>query len=436
MVSNKQRLHDSGNISRLTDHLFRHEAGKMVAVLVRIFGTENLELAEDVVQDTFVAAMRTWPLKGIPQNPSAWLFRAAKNKAVDVVRRNKFSRQYDFSQAGNPLLESEYTLSAAIDAIWNEESIPDDLLRMMFACSHPGISPENQITLMLKTLCGFSVTEIAKAFLTSEETISKRLYRTREFLRKKKLRPEFPATAELKGRTDAVLRAVYLLFNEGYNATDNDELIRRDLLQHAMYLCRLLCDSPHVQMPEVHAAMGLMCFHAARINSRLNQDGEIILLARQDRSKWDPDLIREGNDFMNKAASGDVVSTYHLEAAIAYEHCIAASFEETNWQRILECYDWLVRINPTPVTHLNRLAVVYSISGAEKVLSEIASSSLKGLEDHYLYHSLLGELYSKIDVCKAREAYERAIQLTKSKVEKKLLTGKLEGLQYYKWNPY
>lgn len=417
----------SANINQLTDHLFRHESGKMVAVLTKIFGTENLELSEDVVQETFIAAVQVWSLKGLPGNPSAWLMRTAKNKAIDVIRKNKFSSQIDFSDPERKLLQSEYTLATQIEKLWQEDEIKDDLLRMMFACCHQEVTVENQITLILKTLCGFSTAEIAKAFFTSEDTISKRLYRTKEFFRSKKIKPEFPDTTQLKGRTDAVLKTIYLIFNEGYNSTHSDELIRKDLLQQAMYLCKLLCDNPNTQLPEVYAAMALMCFHASRIDSRISSEGEIILLAQQDRSKWNWKLIEDGNMYLNKAAFGDSLNTYHIEAAIAFEHCIAISFEKTNWLQILAHYDLLVQMHPTAIVALNRLTVVYKINGAEETLKELNQSPyLKEWEKQYLYYSLLGEIYTQTDKRKAITNFEKAITLTHSEAERKLLKRKME----------
>lgn len=401
----------------------------MVAVLTKVFGTENLELSEDVVQETFLTAVRVWSLKGLPANPSAWLMRAAKNKAIDTLRKNKFSACIDFSDPGRKLLQSEYTLAIQIEKLWQEDEIRDDLLRMMFACCHPDIAAESQITLILKTLCGFSTAEIAKAFLTSEDTVSKRLYRTKEFFRARKIRPQFPDISQLKDRIEAVLKAIYLIFNEGYNSTYFDKLIRKDLLQQALYLCGLLCGNPQTQLPQVYAAMALMCFHASRIDSRIDPQGEIILLAQQDRSKWDWKLIEEGNEYLNKAAFGDSLSTYHIEAAIAYEHCIAESFEKTNWQQILAYYDSLVLMHPTAIVSLNRLTVVYKILGAEETIKELNQSPyLKEWEKHYLYYSLLGELYASTDKQKASWCFEKAIALTDSGAEKKLLKKKIEQL--------
>ena len=413
------------NITKLTDQLFRHEAGKMVAVLTKIFGTENLQLSEDTVQDTFVTAIRVWSLKGIPDNPSAWLFRAAKNKAIDVLRKNKFSTQIDFSNPERTLLQSEYTLTTVIEKLWQEDEIADDVLRMMYACCHPDIAEEAQVTLMLKTICGFSTTEIAKAFVTSEDTISKRLYRTKEFFRARKIKPAFPQPAQLQTSTNAVLKTIYLLFNEGYNSTHTQKFIRKDLMTQAMYLCGLLCSSQHTQLPEVFAAMALMCFHAARINSRIDTNGEIILLSEQNRNKWDAALIAQGNDYMNKAASGNDISSYHIEAAIAYEHCSAPAFEQTNWQNILSYYDMLAVINPSSVVLLNRLTVIFKVYGAEKTLAEIEASSFrKEWEKNYLYHCLMGDIYAGSNKAAAKLAYETAEGLTKSEAEKKLLRKK------------
>ena len=419
------------NINTLTDHLFRHESGKMVSVLTKIFGTENLETAEDVVQQTFIDALSVWKLKGIPDNPSAWLFRVAKNKAIDVIRKNKHSVQYDFADGERILLTSEYTLATTMENFWKEELIKDDMLRMMFACCHPAISNENQITLVLKTLCGFSTAEIAKAFLTSEDTVSKRLYRTKEFFRNEKIKLEIPSLTELESRTHGVLNSIYLLFNEGYNSTHSEKLIRQDMIEEAMMLCKLLTENDHTQLPEVFALMALMCFHSARSKSRLTPDGEIILLSRQDRSKWDVELIDRGNEYMNRAVPDDTgsneISAYHIEAAIAFEHCTAESFDKTNWVRILELYEWLCRISFSPIAELNKAVAIMQVHGAKKALESIENiPERKRLESFYLYHSLLGEIHSRLNhSSKAKKYFEAAINLTQSESEKKMLKDKI-----------
>ncbi|MEP7228776.1 MAG: sigma-70 family RNA polymerase sigma factor [Ginsengibacter sp.] len=417
-------------VQQLTAHLFRNESKKMISVLVKIFGTENFETAEDVVQDTLLQAMHIWKMKGVPDNPSGWLFRVAKNKAIDIIRRNKHSVQFDFTDKEKILLTSEYTLNNTMENFWKEEFIKDDLLRMMFACCHPEISPENQITLMLKTLCGFSTAEIAKAFLTSEDTVSKRLYRTKEFFRQHKTKLEIPSVNEIKNRTDSVLNTIYLIFNEGYNSTNSEELIRKDVIAEAMILCKLLAENEHIQQPEVFALMALMCFHSSRSESRVTTEGEIILLPMQDRKKWNRFLIDEGNEYMNKAAFGDVVSTYHLEAAIAYEHCSAQNFRDTNWKRILEYYEWLCRIAPSPINELNKTIAVMELYGAATALEQLESiEDKKKLETYYLYYSLFGEIHSRLhNLPAAKKYFETAVQLTHSDKERNMLRNKILAL--------
>jgi len=317
-----------------------------------------------------------------------------------------------------------------MDEFWKEELINDDVLRMMFACCHPGIAEEAQVTLILKTLCGFSTAEIARSFLTNEETISKRLYRTKEFFRQNKVKLVIPSTEELKARTNAVLNSIYLLFNEGYNSTHSEELIRRDLIDESQRLCKLLTENSKTQVPETFALMALICFHSSRTESRLTAEGEIILLPNQNRSKWNTRLISEGNDYMNKAAFGDTISTYHLEAAIAFEHCTAESFEKTNWGRILDYYNWLSEIAPSPVTALNRAVAVMQINGPAAALKTIAEiTDKKKLESFYLYHSLLGEIHLRLhNSTLAKQYFKNAMQQTRSEAEKKMLRDKISVL--------
>ena len=420
-----------GNVDKLVDHLFRHEAGKMVSVLTRTFGVENIEIAEDVVQDALVQAVQTWPIRGIPDNPSAWLYRAAKNKAIDILRHSDHSVRLD------PLDESSLADPASpfqdtLDDLWREDLVKDDMLRMMFACCHPGIPEENQVTLILKTLCGFSTAEIARAFLTSEDTISKRLYRTRLYFRKHRIQFILPPPTELKSRTDTVLNSIYLLFNEGYSSTVSESLVREDLMEEAMLLCRMLTENPSTAMPETFALMALMCFHASRNDGRTTPAGEIILLADQDRSKWNRGLIALGNEFMAKAAAGDSASRYHIEAAIAFEHCTAKHFEETDWKRILELYEWLCRAFPSPISELNRAVAVMRVHGADEALKTVAAIREKKIESYFLYHSLVGEIYSRLDMTpEANAEFAIAVTLTKSETERKLLRSKLAGMEHF-----
>lgn len=420
----------NNNIENTVNHLFREEAGKMVAVLVKIFGSENFELAEDVVQDALINALETWKFKGLPDNPRAWLYSVARNKAIDIIRRNKHSKTFDFSDPDRQLLASEFTLATTMDHFWSEHQIKDDFLGMMYACCHPGISPENQITLILKSLSGFSTKEVARSFLTSEDTVSKRVYRTKEYFRKHKLRPEIPSPEELGDRTSVVLQAIYQIFNEGYNATHSDTLVREDLISQALSLCKALLENEKTRLPEADALMALMCFHTARSDGRLTEEGELIILQKQDRSKWNKELISAGQHYLNKASYGKKISSYHLEATIAHEHCIAISYDATNWPMILKCYNLLLNQRFDPVVFLNRCVVLIEVEGEDKALSEL--HRLKDnpqLNKYYLYYSILGELYQRSNqVSLARKALRKAIELTQSKQEKKFLNKKLKQL--------
>jgi RNA polymerase sigma-70 factor (ECF subfamily) len=401
----------------------------MVSVLTRIFGTSNLELAEDVVQDTLLKAFEAWSINGIPDNPSAWLYRVARNEAITIIRKNKHSIHYDFTESKITLLLSEVPESS-IDPLWKEEAVKDDMLRMMFACCHPEISAENQIILILKLLCGFSTAEIAKAFLLPDDTVSKRLYRTKELFRNHQASLSIPSPAELKSRTDAVLNAIYLLFNEGYNATQAEQHIRKDLMEEAMLLCRLLIENEYTCIAETYALMALMCFHASRSNTRLSTTGEIILLSEQNRSQWDTRLIDAGNWNMHLASQSELISAYHIEAAIAYEYCCADSFDKTNWDKIVQYYQWLSNISYSPFTLLNMAVAMMYAEGPEAALNILCHIPDKErMENFYLYHAVLGEIYLKLNnIPEARLHLKKSISLTKSDAEKKLLQEKIERL--------
>ncbi len=415
------------NIDQAVSHLFRQESGKMVAVLVKIFGTENLELAEDVMQDALVRALETWKFHGIPDNPRAWLYRTAKNKAIDVIRRNKHSQTIDFSAPERQLLTSEYTLATTVGNYWQDDHIKDDFLAMMYACCHPELSPENQITLILKSLCGFSTKEVAKAFLTTEDAVSKRLYRTKEYFRKNKTRPEIPSAGELGSRTTSVLNAIYLMFNEGFNSTHSDQLIREDLIHQAMMLCKSLLENKRTELAQGYALMALMCFHSARTDSRLTPEGELILLAQQNREEWNRDLITLGNQYLNKAAFGDKISAYHLEAAIAYEHCVAKNYESTNWKRILGYYDALLSNSDDPIVFMNRCLVILQLNGPESALKNLNTvKDNKQLQKYYLFHASLGEIQTRLGrKTEAAQSFQKALKLTQSNQEKRFLRDKI-----------
>jgi RNA polymerase sigma factor (sigma-70 family) len=418
-------LDNSLQIEQKAEHLFRYEWGKLVAVLTKLFGPQNLQLAEDVVQDTLLKAFNNWKINGLPQNPSAWLFTVARNKAVDVLRQQK--RKDEFSKGIAPLLQSEYTLVPTIQDIINTNSIEDDQLRMMFVCCHPSLSTEAQVALILKTLCGFSVTEIARAFVIGYDTIEKRVYRAKQNFRENNVQFELPSAAELNNRLDNVLIAVYLLFNEGYNSTQHNNLIRTDLMQEAVCLCELICRSSTVNHSGAHALMALIYFTASRNESRLDAEGNILLLQQQDRSKWNSALIQNGIHHLEVSAAGETISKYHLEAGIAYEHAKAAGYAATNWQNILQCYNLLCKLYPSPVVELNRAIVISELYGPSDGIKAIESiTQLTSLKKYYLLPATLGELYLQLkQYDKARYYFLEAIALTHAASEKKLLQQKI-----------
>lgn len=375
------------------DNLFRREAGKITAVLTRVFGINNLELVEDVVQDTLLKALQQWPLGGIPENPEAWIYKAARNKAVDILRKEKLKDKY--SSDLSYLYKSEWTLSKTISEVFSENEIKDDQLRMIFTCCHPAVPVESQVALALKTLCGFGIKEIAKAFLLNEETIAKRITRAKAVLRNDNVRFQIPAGDELKERLSIVLSTLYLLFNEGYNSMDEETLIREDLIAEAIRLTLLLCDHKLTDTPAVHALLSLMLFHTARIPARSDNLGNIFLLEEQDRRLWNRSIINEGIRHMGLSAEGDEVTEYHLEAGIAYFYTTAESFEKTEWEKILRIYDLMYEMNNSPVVGLNRAIVFAQVHGPIAGIEEIKKLEDNTLDKYYLYHSALGEMYSR-----------------------------------------
>ena len=412
------------HINQLIDHLFRHESGKMISVLSKLLGLQNLETANDIVQDSLLKAMNTWSFKGIPENPSAWLYRVAKNKAVDFLRREKkfkeVSPQYSY------LLQSEYTLASTVNNLFLENEIQDSQLRMIFACCHPAIAEESQIALTLKTLCGLSVGEIAKAFLTTDETIAKRIYRAKEKIKAEKIEMEVPVDEELISRLDIVLKSLYLLFNEGYNSSHPVQLIREDLCEEGMRLCYLLTENKITSYPRAKALLSLMCFQASRLDARLDDKGNIILLKHQDRRKWSRALIQKGFDYLDAASEPFEISTYNIEAAIASLHAASPSFEQTDWKSIYHLYEMLYQIQPNPVVAMNKaIASAYAIS-KQNALKELRQ--IKGLEEHHLYYATLGEIYFDLENrSEAKKCFTRALYLTSSGLEQQLLINKIKN---------
>lgn len=424
---------EQNRVAQLIDHLFRHQSGKMIAVLTRIFGMHNLEMIEDVVQESFLRAMQTWTFNQLPDNPGGWLMQVARNRAIDIIRRHQHFQQYSRELATELLQETENT----VQQFFGEAEIADSQLRMIFACCHPSLKEEDQVALTLKTVSGFGVAEIAHALLTNEAAIQKRLYRAKQFLKDNQIALDIPAGQELARRLDIVYTVLYLLFNEGYNSGNANELIRKDLCAEAMRLCLLLAEHKAGKQPTTFALLSLMCFQASRFESRIDENNSIILLQHQDRSTWNKALIQKGYDFLNLSSQGDDLTVYHLESAIAAEHCLADSFAATNWQRMLQLYDLLLMQKRMPLVILNRAIVMAQLHQTAAAMQEIWQ--INGIEQlintQYIFSAVVGELYIQLgDDHNAHIFLQKALTLTTSLAEKKLITTKLETLSRTKLN--
>lgn len=399
----------------------------MIAVLTRIFGIHNLSLVEDTVQETFLKALQVWKYRAVPENPSGWLMQVARNRTIDLIRRQQ--RLTDISTELSMRLQSE--TENVVQQLFLDTEIADSQLRMIFTCCHPALSMEDQVALTLKTVSGFSVPEIARALVSNDAAIQKRLYRAKEYIRTNNIPFEIPAGLALSQRLEAVYTVLYLLFNEGYNSMKADELIRHDLCAEAMRLCKLLTEHKVGAQPASFALLSLMCFQASRFDSRVGEENTIILLQQQDRSKWDRELIRMGYHFLNQSSNGDYLSVYHIESAIAAEHCLAADFESTNWGSLLRLYDFLLEHKPIPIVQLNRSVILAQTAGVETAIDTILDipDIATLLDRHYIYAAVLGDLYRRAgNISEAGRLLEKARRLTPSLAEKKLLQEKLNDL--------
>ncbi len=407
-------------IHGLADHLFRRESGKMVSILTGIYGTRNLQLAEDVVQEAMIRALKTWPHGGIPENPAAWLLRTAKNLAIDHLRREQ-----NFL-GKEPEIIAETTRHPSPDAM--DDGFSDDQLRLMFVCCHPALAQEVQVALALKTLCGFSPAEIAKAFLISESAVSKRLVRARQRIRDESIPFEIPDENGLPGRLDGVLETLYLVFNEGHKASHGNEVVRTGLCFEAIRLTSLLSSHPAGNHPQVHALAALMALTAARLPARTDAEGCLVRLEDQDRNKWDKELIHAGIRHLAQSKGGSPPGEYHLQAGIAACHSLAANDAATDWPRILKLYDSLMEIRPSPVVALNRAVAISKTTGPAAGISEIAKPAISGaLKNYHLLHAVLGELELKCgDPQKASEHFRRALDLAETRPERSHLSRMIE----------
>lgn len=414
------------NVPGLVDHLFRHQAGRMIATLVRIFGAHQIDLAEEVVQEALLKALQQWSYRGVPENPTAWLIQVAKHRALDVLRREN-SLQAKTDELTRAFAEQE--------VLANQQStsteLLDDTLAMIFMACHPALPREGRVALTLKTVGGFGTSEIARAFLAKEPTIAQRLVRAKRLIREEGIRFELPSEHEMSARLASVLEVLYLLFNEGYTAHAGENLVRADLCAEALRLGTLLIRHPATRQPKAHALLALMYFHTARVAARVNAGGELFVLAEQDRARWDRRLIAQGFWHLERSAAGTEFSEYHLQAAIAACHAAAASYELTNWAEIVRLYDLLLGLNPSPVIALNRAVALAKWQGAEAGVRAVeAISEHPALQHYYLLPATLGELWRELgEPDRAASYYRQALQQPCSEPERRFLAKQLEAVQ-------
>ena len=403
----------------LIPHLFRTEFRKITAVLCKHFGIEHIEIAEDIASDTFLSAVETWTYKGLPTNPTAWLYAVAKNKA-----KNYFHRSNIFSEKIAREIKKSSFQTEELEINLSEENITDSQLQMLFAICHPSIPTEAQIGLALRILCGFGINEIATAFLTNNETINKRLFRAKEKLRTEKVTIEFPHIKEINDRLETVLTTLYLLFSEGYYSESNDTILREDLCDEAMRLTFMLIENEQTNLPKVNALYSLMCFHASRFEARKNENGEIVLYNDQDESLWNQELIIKGIYFLHEASKGNEISKYHIEASIAYWHTIKSDTKE-KWENILQLYNQLLVLEYSPIAALNRTYALSKVKGKQEAICEAEKLNLTS---NHFYFTLLGELHTGIDNNKAKENFKKAFELSKTQTDEQTIQKKIDQL--------
>jgi RNA polymerase sigma-70 factor, ECF subfamily len=410
------------------DHLFRRQAGQMVATLTRTFGSQHLALAEDAVQDALMTAMQQWPFRGVPDNPEGWLFQVARNRALDRLRHGKMAAEKEAALARDvPTLESP----GEAPLLRNElPPVEDDQLGLLFLTCHPSLAADARVALALKLVGGFSVGEIARAFLSQETAIAQRLVRAKRQLRDEKVSFGMPAPADLPERLVSVLDALYLMFNEGYAATAGDQLIRADVAQEATRLVRMTAMHPATTAPRAWALLSLMLLHAARFPARVDEDGTLFLLREQDRAKWDHPMIAEGMLALDRASAGNEVTAFHLEAGIAACHAAAPSWESTDWVEIVSLYDELLALTRSPVVAMNRAVAVSRVDGALSGLAALdAIEDLKALERYPQLPAIQAELWREAgDIGRAISCYRAALGLARSAPEHRWLTSRLSLL--------
>jgi RNA polymerase sigma factor (sigma-70 family) len=419
------RAASEGTATTAFDHLFRHEAGRMAGAVVRLVGLGNLDLIDDVVQDTLVHAMEVWKFAGPPDNPAAWLMRAARNRAIDLIRRQRTARR--FAPEVADLLTTEWSLAPTVDNAFLETEIADSELRLMFSLCDGRLPIETQVLVVLKYLCGFGVRELAQAFLLGEAAVEKRLTRARTTLQSSGALAEISDPQRLRARLPAARQALYLLFNEGYHGSHPQEVVRADLCAEALRLTELLARHPVTDQPEVHALMALFCFLAARLSARCTSDGDLIPLEEQDRNRWDAALLARGFQSLDRSASGDTLTETHVEAAIAAKHAAARSWAATDWSGIVALYDHLLTLRPTPVVALNRAVAVGQAEGSPAGLAALEEiAGVARLDDYLFLAATRADLLRRCGrLGEAIPHYQRAHELARSDPERRFFARRL-----------
>jgi RNA polymerase sigma factor (sigma-70 family) len=418
-------------VGQLVDHLFRREVGRMVPRLTRILGAQRLALAEDAVQFAMLQALELWPYDGVPEYPSAWLSRVAYNRALDVLRSDRKLRYFEDEKESEIRKKIDELQSANERGLAGfSQEVADEKLALIFTCCHPALPRAASVALTLKVVCGFGVAEIARAFLATEITISQRLVRAKKLIREQRIRCEVPNPAQLPERLDAVLEVLYLLFTEGYAASSGDSLIKNDLCEEAIRLGESLTENSVTAEPEVHALLALMLFQAARLPARTDEFGDLLLLAEQDRGLWDRAMIHRGLLHLKLAATGDKLSTYHLQAEIAAIHATTEVFALTNWEQILALYDLLAEKQPTPVVLTNRAIAVAEMFGPVEGLTALAMISVQGQMARYPFlHSAEGEFYRRLgNFENAARCFNSALECARTEPERRFIQKKLAGI--------
>lgn len=409
---------------KLVDHFFRHESGKLVSALVKFFGWQHFDVVEDMVQSALVEALQVWKIQGVPDNPAAWIYRVTRNRVIDELRRNTNFK----NKARDLIADADPSVVYEVDEIFHESVLHDSQLRMMFACCNPELSAEAAIPFTLKILCGFSDEEIASGMLLAKETVRKRIYRAKQLMIDNNISLEIPPTQHLSDRLQSVHNVLYLMFNEGYASTKNGSAIRPDVCEEAARLCHMLVENKHCRTGATQALLALMLFHASRFDSRIDESGMLILLEEQDRRKWDRRMMARAAEFLEAAYKDKDISAYHLEAAIAMQHCKAASFEDTDWSAIVKIYDHLIDCSPAPVYKLNRAIAVGQLEGPDVALREIvAIKSTPQMQNFHLMSAAEGELYRmKRQFNQARECFENALALATAEHDKQHLKRRID----------